>query len=86
MKVEPTDFHLIQMYRDWWKDSYGLEPNNQNAIIAAAWARHVLNVIAEPAATGDSDADVISDYYMQLQAQQGSDKCVYHPAKEQASE
>jgi len=47
MKVEPTDFHLIQMYRAWWKDSYGIEPNNQNAIIAAAWARHVLNVYAE---------------------------------------
>jgi len=51
--VEPTDLQLIQLYRDWWKDSYGLEPNNQNAIIAAAWARHVLNVLADESQADD---------------------------------
>jgi len=42
MKTEPTDTQLIQLYRDWWQDSYCVMPNAQNATIAAAFARHVL--------------------------------------------
>ena len=42
MTTEPTELQLMELYRDWWKDSYGGSPNNQNTVIAAAFARHVL--------------------------------------------
>jgi hypothetical protein len=41
--TEPTDYELMDLYRSWWKDSYGSVPNSQATIIAAAWAKHVLN-------------------------------------------
>ena len=40
---EPTDYELMDLYRRWWKDSYGTVPNSQATIIAAAWAKHVLD-------------------------------------------
>ena len=82
MNTEPSELQLMQLYRDWWQDSYGVQPNNQAAVIAAAWARHVLNVLAEP---GNEEAE-IADYYTKLQAQQDSGMCVYHPKQEQADE
>lgn len=42
MNQEPTDYQLMQLYRDWWEDSYGRTPNSQATILAAAFARHVL--------------------------------------------
>lgn len=39
----PTDYQLMDLYRTWWEDSYGTKPNSQATIIAAAWARHVLD-------------------------------------------
>ena len=39
----PTDYELMDLYRTWWEDSYGTKPNSQATIIAAAWARHVLD-------------------------------------------
>lgn len=74
MNTAPNDAQLIQLYREWWKDSYGVEPNSQNAAIAAAFARHVLDTYQQ-----SSPETEIIDYYAQLKAQQGSDKCVYHP-------
>ncbi len=47
MSNQPTDSELMELYRTWWKDSYGTMPNSQATIVAAAWARHVLNVLAE---------------------------------------
>lgn len=47
MNTEPTDMQLMQLYRDWWQDSYGSQPNSQATIIAAAWARHAINVLAQ---------------------------------------
>lgn len=41
--ANPTDHELMELYRQWWKDSYGSIPNSQATIIAAAWARHVLD-------------------------------------------
>lgn len=75
--MDPTEYELMELYRSWWKDSYGNVPNNQATVVAAAWARHVLNVCAKDAESAD---------YMQLQAQQGGGQCVYHPAKQQDHE
>jgi hypothetical protein len=47
MSTKPTDLQLAELYRTWWKDSYGNTPNSQATVIAIAWARHVLNVLAE---------------------------------------
>jgi hypothetical protein len=44
MTQQPTDLQLAQLYRDWWKDSYGTSPNSQATVIAIAWARHVLAI------------------------------------------
>lgn len=41
-KPDPTDLQLMQLYRDWWSDSYGNQPNSQAVIVAASFARHVL--------------------------------------------
>lgn len=46
--LEPTDYQLMQLYRDWWESSYGKSPNSQATIIAAAFARHVLEVHGKP--------------------------------------
>ena len=81
--MDPTEYELMELYRSWWKDSYGTEPNNQATVIAAAWARHALNVCANAA---ESAVVEIVDDYMQLQAQQGSSQCVYHPARQQDHE
>ena len=43
----PTDPQLMDMYRTWWKDSYGTVPNSQATIVAAAWAKHVLETFIE---------------------------------------
>ncbi len=40
-----NDLQLIQMHREWWKDSYGTVPNSQASVIAAAFARHVLEQV-----------------------------------------
>ena len=45
---QPTDYQLMQLYRDWWENSYGKAPNSQATIIAAAFARHVLEVHGKP--------------------------------------
>ncbi len=42
MTTTPTDLELAELYRTWWKDSYGNTPNSQATVIAIAWARHVL--------------------------------------------
>lgn len=42
----PTEPQLMELYRTWWKDSYGTVPNSQATIIAAAWAKHVLETLA----------------------------------------
>lgn len=41
-KPNPTDLQLAELYRSWWKDSFGNTPNSQATVIALAWARHVL--------------------------------------------
>ena len=46
MTQGPTELQLCQLYRDWWKDSYGTTPNSQATVVAAAFARHVINVFA----------------------------------------
>ena len=38
----PTPYELMDLYRTWWRASYGTTPNSQATIIAAAWAEHVL--------------------------------------------
>jgi hypothetical protein len=40
--TKPTELQLCQLYRDWWKDSYGTTPNSQATVVAAAFASHVL--------------------------------------------
>ena len=47
MNSDPTELQLIQMHRDWWKDSYGTTPNSQASIIAAAFARHAIETLAK---------------------------------------
>ena len=47
MAQGPTELQLYQLYRDWWKDSYGTTPNSQATVVAAAFARHVLNTFGE---------------------------------------
>lgn len=51
--MTPTDYELMDLYRSWWKDSYGNTPNSQATIIAAAWAKHALNVYALTREVGD---------------------------------
>lgn len=48
MTPDPTDLQLMQLYRDWWKESYGSVPNSQATIIAAAFAREVLKQFGQP--------------------------------------
>lgn len=43
----PTDLQLMELYREWWKDSYGSVPNSQATIVAAAWAKHVLATLPQ---------------------------------------
>lgn len=43
MTPTPTDYELMDLYRTWWNDSYKTAPNSQATIIAAAWARYVLD-------------------------------------------
>ena len=45
----PKEYELLEMYRQWWHDSYGTQPNNQAAIMAASFTEHVLKSIAKPA-------------------------------------
>lgn len=42
MTSEPTDYELMDLYRTWWEASYGTKPNSQATIVAAAFAKHVL--------------------------------------------
>jgi hypothetical protein len=44
MNTNPTDLQLAELYRTWWKDSYGTTPNSQAVVVAIAWARHVLDI------------------------------------------
>jgi hypothetical protein len=46
MNTQATDLQLAELYRSWWKDSYGSTPNSQATVIAIAWAKHVINVLA----------------------------------------
>jgi len=43
----PTDSELCELYRSWWRESYGNVPNAQATSIAAAFARHVLTTYEE---------------------------------------
>ena len=45
MNSNPTELQLIQMHRDWWKDGYGNAPNSQASIVAAAFAKYVLEQV-----------------------------------------
>lgn len=45
--TDPTELQLIQMHRDWWKDSYGTQPNSQASIVAAAFARYAIETLAQ---------------------------------------
>ena len=38
----PTPYELMDLYRAWWRASYGTEPNPQAVVIAAAFCLHVL--------------------------------------------
>ena len=49
MTTEPSELQLMELYRDWWKASYGAAPNNQNTVIAAAFARYVLATFGDKA-------------------------------------
>ena len=73
----PSDYELMDLYRTWWKDSYGTTPNSQATIIAAAWARHVIDCVMP--AYVDSEEGQIVDHYMALSAQHAG-VCVHHPA------
>jgi len=42
----PTDYELMDLYRKWWQDSYSSTPNSQATVVAAQWARYLLNVLA----------------------------------------
>jgi hypothetical protein len=42
-----TNYELMDCYRTWWQSSYGNPPNSQATIIAAAFAEHVLDLVAE---------------------------------------
>jgi len=53
MTTQPTELQLMELYRDWWKDSYGGSPNNQNTVIAAAFARHVLAAFGKEHGSND---------------------------------
>ena len=46
MTNRPTEAQLMEMYRRWWQDSYGSVPNAQATVVAAAWARHVLDTLS----------------------------------------
>ena len=41
--AQPSDYELMNLYREWWKESYGTTPNSQATVVAAAFARHVLH-------------------------------------------
>lgn len=47
--TQPTELELLELYRTWWKDSYGGTPNAQATVVAAAFARHVLATYGQPA-------------------------------------
>jgi hypothetical protein len=47
----PKEYELLEMYRQWWHDSYGTQPNSQAAIMAASFTAHVLKSIAKPSPT-----------------------------------
>ena len=46
----PKTYELMQAYRDWWRanddilSANGTLPSAQAVIIAAGWARHVLEI------------------------------------------
>ena len=42
-----TNYELMDCYRTWWQSSYGNPPNSQATIIAAAFAEHVLDLVAK---------------------------------------
>lgn len=52
---DPTEPQLMQLYRDWWKASYGAAPNAQATLVAAAFARHVLAMYGQ-GATEDAES------------------------------
>lgn len=41
-----SDYELMDLYRRWWQDSYGSTPNSQATVVAASWARYIINVLA----------------------------------------
>jgi hypothetical protein len=47
--TNPSELELMELYRDWWKASYGAAPNAQATVVAAAFARHVLATYSQPA-------------------------------------
>jgi hypothetical protein len=42
------EYELLDMYRQWWSASYGTQPNNQAAVMAASFAAHVLASVNKP--------------------------------------
>ena len=42
-QTTPTDYELMQVYREWWEDSFKTKPNSQAVIIAASFARHIID-------------------------------------------
>ena len=53
----PTDYQLMQLYRDWWKSSYATSPNSQAVVHAAAWAKHVLDTYADTIKHNPNETD-----------------------------
>ena len=53
MTHNPTELQLMELHRAWWHDSYGAQPNAQASVIAAAFARHVLDTYGQPQVNHD---------------------------------
>ena len=51
--TNPSELELMELYRDWWKASYEAAPNAQAAVVAAAFARHVLATYSQPEVSHD---------------------------------
>ena len=42
MTEQPTNYELMQLYREWYESRFGNKPNSQAVIHAADFARHAL--------------------------------------------
>ena len=57
--TNPSELELMELYRGWWKASYGAAPNAQATVVAAAFARHVLATFAQEDPSDDKPGTTV---------------------------